>query len=167
MDSIHCLGTHHHHVPAFTAWVPTTMMYLHSLCSMHGQHFFALRTLSPPPFTAQGLTPGCKDLCLKSFTFTALTESVQFTVWVSTATIYLHSLYLLHEFNSLHGSPPQCTNIQIIHCMCSIHCVGPYHHYVPTFTEFTAWVQFIPWVPTTMMYLHSLCSLQGHNFLRG
>ena len=54
-----------------------------------------------------------------------------------------------------------------IDCVCSIYCVGPHHHHVPTFTGFTVWIQFTVLVPTSTMYLHSLCSLCGFISLHG
>ena len=48
-------------------------------------------------------------------------------------------------------------HIPCIHCMGSIPCMGSYHHHVPTFPAFTAWVS------TTTLYLHFLYSLCGFN----
>ena len=63
--------------------------------------------------------------------------------------MYLHSL----QFTAW---------VQFPVCVMFLHCP---QHQVPTFT---AWVQFTLWIPTTPMYLHSLClfhSLHGLNSL--
>ena len=127
-----------------------------------------------------------------STAFTVLIVWVQFTAWVSTTTMYLHSLCPLHPldgFNSLYGSPPPpCPGIYCIdciycihcihcihrvHCMGSIHCMGLHHPHISTFTvftvftAFTVWVQFPVLVLISTMYPHSLCLLCGFNSLCG
>ena len=66
--------------------------------------------------------------------------------------LYLHSLYSLCNFNSLHGSSPApSTYIYCVHCIHSIHCIhclglihytGPLHHLVTTFTASTVSIAY-------------------------
>ena len=129
----------------FTAWVPTSTIYLDYIhcvhciyciycihcihyihcihCTLHGWPFYT-KALSPPPCTYIH----CNSL-----------HGFQLLAWVTTTPMYLHSLHGW-SFAPMALSPPPCTYIHCVYCI-------------------TAWVQFTVWVPTSTIYLHWLCSM--------
>ena len=141
---------------------------------------FALRAQSMPPFSAFPCMVPCMGPHHSHIpTFPASIALAQFPAWVT----------LLHKgtkypppctyipYISLHGSPPlPCTYIPCVPCKGSIPCIGDFFCNKNTvltnmflhslhFSVYPAW--FPVWIPTTHMYLHSLCSLHGFNSLHG
>ena len=128
MGSIPCVGDlfalrdyPNHHVTIFTAF--HCMVFNSSqgspplLCTYI--HYFAIRALSPPPFTY--------IYCVLLHGFNSLFGWPFCTKNTIPTTMYLHSLHFTSTCcNSLHGSPAlSCTHIHCVHCVGSIHCVGP------------------------------------------